>query len=391
MIRTGIQRVVEDGFGLAAGDRVAIVANQASVLPDLSHAVLRLQARSDVTLVRILAPEHGLWGDAQDMIAVGDERDPVTGLEIVSLYGSSEASLRPPQHAFDGVDVLIFDLQDVGARYYTFLATLAYLMEDAGKRGVRVLVADRPNPIGGEHVEGPLVAPGYESFVGAFAVPVRHGLTAGEVALFLRDHVGLACDLTVATLEGWRRAHWFDETGLPWVAPSPNMPTVDTAAVYPGQCLIEGTNLSEGRGTTRPFELSGAPFVDPFALTRSLASEDLPGAHLRPLFFKPTFHKWAHQRCGGVQIHVVDRATFLPFRTSLALLAAIRRLWPSDFDWRRETYEFVSDRLAVDLLTGNDRERRAIDAGASIQDLEAAWRDEHAAFVEVRRRFLLYV
>ncbi|MFN7951778.1 MAG: DUF1343 domain-containing protein [bacterium] len=390
MIRTGIQRIVEDGFGLAAGDRVAIVANQASVLPDLTHGVLRLIERREVKLVRILAPEHGLWGDAQDMIAVGDERDPVTGLEVVSLYGTSEASLRPPARAFDDVDVVIFDLQDVGARYYTFLATLAYLMEEAGKRGVRVLVADRPNPIGGEHVEGPLIAPGYESFVGAFGVPVRHGMTAGEVALFLRDHVGLACELGVAALEGWRRAQWFDATGLPWVAPSPNMPTVDTAAVYPGQCLIEGTNLSEGRGTTRPFELTGAPFIDPFALVRALAAEDLPGAHLRPLFFRPTFHKWAGQRCGGVQIHVTDRDAFLPFRTSLALVAAIRRAWPADLDWRRDTYEFVSDRLAFDLLTGGDRERRAIDSGMPISEVESAWRDEHAAFLEIRRRFLLY-
>ncbi|MBK7972369.1 MAG: DUF1343 domain-containing protein [Deltaproteobacteria bacterium] len=389
-IRTGIERVLGERIGLHPGDRVAIVANQATVLPDLTHVVRHLAALSDVRLIRILAPEHGLWGDAQDMIAVGDERDPVTGLEIVSLYGTSEASLRPPPAAFEGVDVVIFDLQDVGARYYTFLATLAYLMEEAGRRGVRVVVADRPNPIGGEHIEGPMIAAGFVSFVGAFGVPVRHGMTAGEVALFLRDHVGLACELTVAKLDGWRRADWYDATGLPWIAPSPNMPTIDTAAVYPGQCLIEGTNLSEGRGTTRPFELSGAAFIDPFALVKTLAAEDLPGTTLRPLYFRPTFHKFGGQRCGGVQIHVTDRATFQPFRTSRALIAASRRLWPERFDWRREPYEFVSDRLAFDLLCGGDRERRALESGAPIADLEAAWRDELAAFREVRERYLIY-
>ncbi len=389
-VRIGIERILDEKLGVRPGDRVALVANQASVLPDLSHAVVRFAAHGQFRLVRLLAPEHGLWGDAQDMIAVGHETDPVTGLPIVSLYGTSETSLRPEPSALDGVDVVVFDLQDVGSRYYTFLATLAYLMEVAGRCGVRVVVADRPNPIGGAAVEGPLVEPDFESFVGAFPVPVRHGMTAGEVARYLREAREIECELTVVELDGWRRDRWFDGTGLPWVAPSPNMPTVETAGVYPGQCLLEGTLLSEARGTTKPFELCGAPFVDPFALIRELERLGLPGVHLRPLFFRPTFHKFAGQRCGGVQIHVVERQTFLPFRTSLALISSIRRLWPERFEWRRETYEFISDRLAFDLLTGSDRVRLGIEAGAALEDIEAGWRDQHREFLELRRRFLLY-
>jgi uncharacterized protein YbbC (DUF1343 family) len=251
-------------------------------------------------------------------------------------------------------------------------------------------VLDRPNPLGGELIEGPSLQPGFESFVGIHPIATRHGLTIGELACLYRAERSLTGALQVIPCDGWQRAQHYEQTGLPWVLPSPNMPTVDTAFVYPGQCLLEGTNLSEGRGTTRPFELCGAPWIDPHALVRRLEREELPGVRFRPAWFQPTFHKFAGQTCGGVQLHVTDRQTFRPVRTSLSLLAAMRELSGNNFAWRTEPYEFVADRLAIDLLFGSDRERRGLEAGVPAAQLAQAWEAEEAAFRQRRREFLLY-
>jgi uncharacterized protein YbbC (DUF1343 family) len=352
--------------------RVGILANPVSITSDYEHVIDACVRHPRFDVVRLFGPEHGIRGDAQDMIEVDEDRDPITGIPTVSLYGSTFDSLTPQAAQLDGLDVLLIDLQDVGSRYYTFIATGLLAARAAWQSGVRVVVLDRINPIA-DLVEGPSVDPGYESFVGLFALPIRHGLTMAEVFAWCQRYSDFFVSTPGATpivvpATGWHRSQYFDETTLPWVMPSPNMPTVDTAVVYPGQCLLEGTNLNEGRGCTRPFEIFGAPWVDPRAILKQLQGVALPGAVLRPLAFLPTFHKWHPQRCGGFQLHVTDRQSFRPVLTSTALLWAIRRDCP-DFAWRTHAYEFVDTIPAIDLLFGSDRPRRAIDAGADWSDL----------------------
>ncbi len=300
------------------------------------------------------------------MAGVKDSRDPATGLSEVSLYGKSFESLSPTASHLSQIDLLLFDIQDVGARYYTYASTLALCMRAARKSQVKVVVLDRPNPIGGLQIEGGGLEPGLENFCGLYPIPQRHGMTLGELARLYNDTFGIGCELDVVTCDGWRREWYYDECGLPWVMPSPNMPTLDTAIVYPGMCLLEGTNLSEGRGTTRPFELFGAPFIDGRKLAGELKRYDLPGVIFRPCVFEPSFHKFAGQRCSAVQLHVTDRRAFCPYRTGLAVLVAVKSLWPNAFAWRGEPYEFRDDALAIDLLTGTKNVRIAIDKGADI-------------------------
>jgi uncharacterized protein YbbC (DUF1343 family) len=333
------------------------------------------------------------------MVSVEGERDGRTGIAVTSLYGQSLESLQPTREALADTDLLLVDLQDIGSRYYTFIWTMALSMQAATGAGVAVVVLDRPNPIGGTAVEGGEVQKGYESFVGLASLPVRHGLTIGEVARLVRAGIPwggprfaapLDLDLTVVSMRGWRRHDSFEATGLSWVLPSPNMPTVDTAFVYPGLCLIEGTNVSEGRGTTRPFEIIGAPFIDGFRLAERLAGHQLPGVHFRPLWFRPTFHKFAGQVCGGIQVHVTDRAVFQPYRCGIAILRELREVGGEAFRWRREPYEFVSDRLAIDLLTGSDAIRTGIERDLSLAELEATWSLAQRRFAERRQPHLLY-
>jgi len=390
-VRTGLERLLAEELPRLRGRRVALLINPTAVTARLQHAADLLAAAPGVTLVRLFGPEHGIRGDAQDMIAVPGAGDPETGVEVVSLYGAHEDSLSPPPGSLDDVDVLIYDVQDIGTRFYTFAATLARCMDAAAAAGVEVLVCDRPNPIGGVLTEGAWpIAPGYESFVGHFPVAVRHGLTVGELA---RWHQRTRCPdvaLEVLPLEGWRREHHYGDTGLPWVLPSPNMPTVDTALVYPGMCLVEGTNLSEGRGTTRPFELVGAPWLSGPALARELERAGLAGVRFRAGGFTPTFQKHAGRPCGGVQLHVTDPRTFRPVACALAVLVAARKLAPADFAWRAEAYEFVRDKPAIDLLAGSPWLREAIDAGATLPELLQPWREDEHRYQEERRGFLLY-
>jgi uncharacterized protein YbbC (DUF1343 family) len=387
MVQPGLDVLVHHRLGLLRGRRFGLLAHQASVTARIEHAVPLLSDVRGARLAALFAPEHGLGGAAQDHAAVATTRDPVTGLAVTSLYG---ARREPTQAMLRGLDLLVVDLQDVGARYYTFQWTLALAMRACARAGVRVLVLDRPNPLGGEQVEGNLPDPRFASFVGLYPLPARPGLTLGELARHLRLHHGLVCALEIVDMRGWRREMLWEDTGLPWVPPSPNMPTPDTARVYPGGCLVEGTNLSEGRGTTRPFEWVGAPWLDAAAYADALARERLPGVVFRSATFRPTFHKYAGRLCGGVQLHVTDRARFRPFVTGLALIAVARRLAPGHFRWRRPPYEFERRRLPIDILLGTDTIRRALSRGATLGALERSWRGGLAVWRRQRAPSLAY-
>lgn len=389
-VRTGLDIVAAEAFSRFRGQRVGLVVHPASVDCRLRHAIELFAAADGVRLVTVFGPEHGLLGEAQDLIGVGDGRDPLSGVRAVSLYGETVASLRPTAEQLAGLDVLVIDLQDVGSRYYTFPTTMLYCLESAAKVGLRCVVLDRPNPLGGETVEGPTLRLGFESFIGSHPIATRHGLTVGELARLYKSERRIDVNLEIVACVGLQRDMDWDATGLPWVLPSPNMPTVETAFVYPGQCLIEGTNLSEGRGTTRPFEICGGPDIDARAVCRRLSEEGLAGVAFRPAWFQPTFQKHASARCGGLQLHVTDRAAFQPVRTGLAVLAALRDASGDRFAWRTEVYEFVRDPIAVDLLFGSDRERLALEARQPWQEIAAAWQAEEAEFRERRRAYLLY-
>jgi uncharacterized protein YbbC (DUF1343 family) len=364
--------------GLARA-RLGLLCNQASVDPRLRHARDLVAKAAGRRLAALFSPQHGIFGEQQDnMMESAHGTDPVLGIPVYSLYADVR---RPTAEMFAGVDVLLVDLQDVGCRVYTFITTLRYCLEEAARLGKKVVVLDRPNPVGGA-VEGNLLLPSLRSFVGAHRLPMRHGLTTGELARLFCAEGGIDADLEVVPLAGWRRRLLFPGTGLPWVAPSPNMPTPDTALVYPGQVLLEGTLLSEGRGTTRPFELCGAPWIEPAPLCAALRRRRLPGALFREAWFLPTFQKWAGKVCGGLQIHVVDPRAFRPYRTTLAILAEVRRLWPDAELWRQPPYEYETERLPIDLLAGDPRIREGIDAGRSLRDLEREWQPELAAYEE---------
>ncbi|MFZ4735145.1 MAG: exo-beta-N-acetylmuramidase NamZ family protein [Bradymonadia bacterium] len=390
-VRTGLDRLVADGLSALKGLRVGLVCHPASVDAHLVHLTERCR-QAGVNVVRCFGPEHGIWADAQDMISVDDTSavEPVTGAPVRSLYGADEASLAPRQVDLVDLDVLVIDLQDIGSRYYTYIYTAALCVRAAARVGLRCLVLDRPNPLGGHILEGGMTHPDFTSFVGLWPLPVRHGLTLGEVCTLLNEREGFGARLEVVEVEGWRRSMWFDETGLPWVQPSPNMPTLDTAVVYPGMCLVEGTNLSEGRGATRPFETVGADFIQPFELARALDERGLPGVVCRPLYFRPTFHKFGGRTIGGLGVHVTDRERFQPLRLTLHLLWTLRRLYGPALEWRTEVYEFVGDRLAIDLLFGDLRGRTCIDDGSDPDALYAAWQAEARAFDAERAPFLRY-
>ncbi|MCX5889256.1 MAG: DUF1343 domain-containing protein [Deltaproteobacteria bacterium] len=383
---TGLEVFLQDPPAWAARARLGLLSHPAAVAADLASARELIAARLPGRLQILFSPQHGLRGEKQDnMIASADFVDPVLRLPVVSLYGPR---LAPPADALAAVDVILVDLQDVGTRVYTFAATLAKVMAAAAPLGKKVVVLDRPNPIGGAAVEGNLLRPEWASLVGPYPLPMRHGFTLGELARYYRVTQQIDCDLEVIPLQGWRRRDYFDATGLPWVLPSPNLPTLEGAIVYPGQVLLEGTNLSEGRGTTRPFELFGAPFLEPRQVKAILP--ELPGVFLREAHFEPTFHKWAGELCRGFQLHVTDRASFKPYFATLALLAAMRELYPGQFAWRQPPYEYETERLPIDLLTGDAGIRLGLEQGRSAAELEDSWQEDLSGFLEARREFLLY-
>jgi uncharacterized protein YbbC (DUF1343 family) len=389
-MRTGLERLLDDPKRFLGEARVGLVGNPTTIDRRFNHGADLLHAHPDVDLRLLFGPEHGIRGAAQDMVEIADARDPMTGLPEISLYGNTFESLSPSPEQLSQIDALVFDVQDIGARYYTYAATMALCMRAAKQAKVKVVVLDRPNPLGGMQVEGGGIEPGLESFCGLYPVPQRHGMTVGELARLYNDRFGIGCELDVVPCEGWRRADYYDACNLPWVMPSPNMPTLDTAIVYPGMCLLEGTNLSEGRGTTRPFELFGAPFIDAGRLAQQLRGYDLPGALFRPCLIEPAFHKFARQRCGALQLHVIDRLAFDSFNTGLAVLVAVRKLWPEELAWRTGVYEFRADVPAIDLLTGSREVREAIDRGQDFETVALLAGKGREAYEPGRAKALLY-
>jgi uncharacterized protein YbbC (DUF1343 family) len=383
-VMTGLDRVLAGDGPDLRGARVGLVAHPASVTATLEHAASAL-ARSGVEFGALFGPQHGLRGEKQDNMIESRGFTTTSGVVVHSLYGEVR---QPTQDMLRGLDMMLFDLQDVGVRVYTFAWTMTLVMAACRQAGVRFVVLDRPNPITA-CCEGPVLQPGFASFVGLHPVPLRHGLTLGELARVANEEFGIGCDLDVVACEGWRRDMWFDETGLPFVMPSPNIPTLDTTIVYPGMVLLEGTNLSEGRGTTRPFELFGAPSMDPDALVDQLDSYGLEGVRFRGCYFEPTFQKYAGQLCGGAQIHVTDRATFRPVDTAVAILHAAKALSPG-FAWREPPYEYEFEKRPIDILWGTADLRESLDRGAEPDEVLASATEDLGRFQEMVRPHLLY-
>ncbi|MCS7203516.1 MAG: DUF1343 domain-containing protein [Thermodesulfovibrio sp.] len=388
MIASGVDRFEKSFPKRFYKLKTGLLIHPASVNKKLTHTKDILLKSKKIKVTALFGPQHGIFGDTQDnMIEWEGFIDKDTGLPVYSLYGKTR---KPTFEMLKNIDILIIDLQDIGARYYTFVWTMALCMEACEEAGVPLIILDRVNPIGGHSVEGPVLKREFSSFVGIHPLPIRHGMTIGELALYFKDRFYPKLDLTVITLKGWRRNQWFDETGLPWVMPSPNIPTLQTAVVYPGMCLLEGTILSEGRGTTRPFEIFGAPFIDPEKLIKKLKDFRLKGVFFRPLYFTPTFNKFSGELCGGAQIHVIDREKFKPFKTAVAILLAICELYPNVNLWRQPPYEYEFEKLPFDILVGSDKLRKDIEKGIQLKDIELWWKKEALEFEKIRNQYLLY-
>ncbi|HEY8462110.1 MAG TPA: DUF1343 domain-containing protein [Blastocatellia bacterium] len=387
-IALGLEIFLAEKYSLIAGARVGLICNPASVDHDFRHAADLFYGHPGIELTALFGPQHGIRGETQDnMIEWEGFREPRTGVMAHSLYG---AFRKPTEEMLRDVDALVFDLQDVGTRVYTFIYTMALAMEAAREFGKRFIVLDRPNPIGGLGIEGAVLEPGHESFVGMYPIPMRHGMTVAELARMFNEEFKIGCDLEVAPMRGYRREFWFNDADAPWVIPSPNMPTLDTATVYPGTVYVEGTKISEGRGTTRPFEFNGAPYADSYQVAEYLNGLGLPGVHFRPHSFLPTFQKHAGSICHGVQIHPLDRETFKPVVTGIALIKAFHDLYPDDFQWQSPPYEYVHDRLPFDVIAGTTKLREQIENGISIKDIADSWRAGEEEFAERRKPYLLY-
>ncbi|HEY3412648.1 MAG TPA: DUF1343 domain-containing protein [Armatimonadota bacterium] len=390
-MQTGVDAMVAEAFARIRGRSVALLCNQASLTSDvrLSFDAFHAAHQSGVfNLEAVFGPQHGLWGHTQDnMIEWEGGTDARTGLTVYSLYGEHR---EPTQESLDGVDLFVVDLPDIGARAYTFVWTMVLCMKACEQAGVPILVLDRPNPIGGTRVEGPLLDPEYASFIGLHPLPLRHGLTIGEVARHLRAEHYPKADLSVVPVEGWVPAACGDEPGLLWAMPSPNMPSVDTEVVYPGMCLLEGTNLSEGRGTTRPFEMFGAPFIDGWDLAAALNALDLPGVRYRPVVFEPTFDKHAGTACGGCAVHVLDRDAYEPVLSGIAVLQAVKRLYPDAFEWKQPPFEYDETHMPIDILAGTNWVREAVDAFTPLMEIRGRLLSDAAAFASMREAAILY-
>jgi len=386
-VKLGLETLLEAEKRLLHGARVGLICNQASVNHQFRHAADLLYEHPNIELRALFGPQHGIRGDVQDnMIETEHTVDRETGLPIHSLYSETR---EPTEAMLENLDVLVFDLQDVGCRIYTFAYTMANCMAAARKFGKRVIVCDRPNPINGVDVAGNVLEPEQASFVGQFAIPTRHGMTLGELALMFNEHFELNTELEVVKMEGWERGFWYDQTDAPWVLPSPNIPTLDSATVFPGTVHFEGTQLSEGRGTTRPFELIGAPYIDAENYSRRLNDLSLPGVFFRSCIFRPTFQKHAGVSCGGVQIHVTDREAFEPVISGVAMVKVAHDLYPSDFRWKEPPYEYVYDRNPFDVIAGTSSIREAIEKGSAVEDIQRNMNGLDA-FSKVRERYLLY-
>jgi uncharacterized protein YbbC (DUF1343 family) len=387
-VKLGLERLLEDAPVNLNGARLGLICNHASVNHDLHHAADLLNEHERLNLRALFGPQHGIRGDVQDnMIETGHTIDRETGLPIHSLYSETR---EPTEAMLKDLDVLIFDMQDVGCRIYTFAYTMANCMTAARKFGKRVIVCDRPNPINGKQVAGNVLEPEQASFVGLFPIPTRHGMTLGELARMFNEHFKINCELEVITMEGWERNYWHDQTDAPWVLPSPNIPTLDSATVFPGTVHFEGTQISEGRGTTRPFEFIGAPYIVPEEYARTLNDLNLPGVFFRACMFQPTFQKHGGVTCGGVQIHVTDRDVFEPVSMGVAMVKAAFDLYGTNFRWKEPPYEYVYDRNPFDVIAGTSSIREAFEKGTATTDIIKSWSMRFDEFIRVREHYLLY-
>lgn len=387
-IRLGAEKLLEERVDLLRGLRVGLICNQASVDHGFRHVADLFHEHPKVDLHALFGPQHGIRGDVQDnMIETEHTVDRQTGLPIHSLYSETR---EPTEAMLKELDVLVFDMQDVGCRIYTFAYTMANSMASARKFGKKVIVCDRPNPINGRDVAGNVLEPEQASFVGLFPIPTRHGMTLGELAQMFNDQFGIGCELEVIQMDNWGRDCWHDETDAPWVMPSPNIPTLDSATVFPGTVHFEGTQISEGRGTTRPFELVGAPYIDSEEYARRLNRLGVPGVYFRSCMFRPTFQKHAGITCGGVQIHVTNRTDFEPVTTGIAMVKVAYDLYPDDFRWKEPPYEYVYDRNPFDVIAGTSSIRTAIESGAGLEEIQKGWSESLEQFKRDRERYLLY-
>ena len=387
-VQVGLEVLLQDVPQVMRGKRVGLICNQSSVNHVFEHAADLLHGHSAFKLTALFGPQHGIRGDVQDnMIETEHGIDRKTGLPVHSLYSETR---EPTEKMLENVDVLVFDMQDVGCRIYTFVYTLANCMRIAGQLGKTVVVCDRPNPINGVDTSGNILEPEFASFVGLFPLPTRHGMTVGELAQMFRDRFDVQCDLQIVPMAGWKRSFWLDETDAPWVMPSPNMPTLDSATVFPGAVHFEGTQVSEGRGTTKPFELIGAPYIDPDAYADALTALALPGVIFRSCAFQPTFQKHAKVTCGGVQIHVVDRGKFDSVFTGIAMVKVAHDMYPNEFRWKEDPYEYVFDKNPFDVISGTDKIRKAIEEGVALETIRQGWQAPLAEFEKFRAPHLIY-
>lgn len=378
MIKLGLTTLLQEKAELIKGRSIGLITNATGVDEELRDNVSLLWTDSRFDLKALFAPEHGFWGAVQDALSISSAIDDRTKTPVYSLYGENR---KPTSDMLENIDVLTFDIQDVGSRFYTFISTMLLSMESAAQCGVTFIVLDRPNPINGIAVEGNVLAPKFSSFVGKHPLPVRHGLTVGELARLFKAELKLDLELEVVKMQGWRRNMWYDNTGLQWVLPSPNMPTLTTATLYPGTCFIEGTNISEGRGTTKPFELIGAPWISAYQFADELNSLELPGVKFRPAFFTPAFSKYKGELCQGIQVHLLDRDLLQPVETGLRIIQKALELYPEDFQWRRSFF---------DLLAGNDEVRKKLSGGMDVGELVNSWAPKLSAFKEKRLEYLIY-
>ena len=382
MVKLGLTVLLKDELKIIKNKSIGLITNSTGVNESLIDNISLFLDHREIKLKSIFSPEHGLWGAVQDAIPINSSQFMQSNIMIYSLYGNTK---KPTREMLEDLDILIFDIQDVGARFYTYISTMAMAMEACAESKIKFVVLDRPNPISGLIMEGNLLEPDFRSFVGYYPMLLRHGMTIGELAKFFNDHFNIGVDLNVVKMEGWKRGMWFDDTELFWVMPSPNMPTLNTAIVYPGSCLFEGTNISEGRGTTRPFEIIGAPWINPYVLSRKLNELAMEGVIFRPLCFVPTFSKYKDQHCGGVQIYVTDRNSFAPVKVILNMINTIQKIYPEKFDWI-----YNDERYFFDILMGTDKVRKSLTEGVSVNDIISSWRDEFLIFYEIRSKYLLY-
>jgi uncharacterized protein YbbC (DUF1343 family) len=386
-VKLGLEKILSDQLSVLKNLRVGLICNQASVNHQFQHAADLFQENEGINLVKLFGPQHGIRGDVQDnMIETSHTVDSITGLPIYSLYSETR---EPTEEMLSGLDALVFDLQDVGGRVYTFIYTMANSMIACAKFGKKMFVLDRPNPIGGV-VEGNSLEKGHESFVGQYPIPMRHGLTIGELAKLFNREFQINCELEVIAMNGWDRTDFYDETDAPWVMPSPNIPTVDTTVVFPATVFFEGTQVSEGRGTTRPFEIVGAPYIDAKQYADALDSHELAGVVFRPINFLPTFQKHMNQTCGGVFVHVLDREVFEPVITGLAMVKTVFDLYPNEFKWKNPPYEYVFDRNPFDVIAGTEKTRNMIENGSCVNDIKLSWQNDVEDFEKLRKQYFLY-